>query len=210
MKISVSFLGCKNIPKTLINLNTTDVDYIHVDIMDGKYVKGKTMAFSELALISNYTRKRLDIHLMVNNPLKLIDSLATLNVQFLTFHLDILDDLKKIFLKTKMYGIKIGLAINPDDDITKVFPYLSQIDLVLIMGVKPGLPGQEFINSTLTKINQLKDEIKRQGVNTLISVDGGITLDNVKYLKDCDIIVSGTTITKSNNYQEIITKLRNS
>ena len=76
------------------------------------------------------------------------------------------------------------------------------------MSVSPGLPGQEFIKTTLSKINTLRDEIKRRNLNTLISVDGGITLENAIYLKDVDIIVSGSTITKSNNYQETITKLR--
>ena len=90
MKVSASFLGAKNIPKTLTDLNITDVDYIHVDVMDGKYVKNKTMSFKELANITYYTRKRLDVHLMVLNPLKLIDLYATLNVEYLTFHLDII------------------------------------------------------------------------------------------------------------------------
>ena len=76
------------------------------------------------------------------------------------------------------------------------------------MAVTPGLPGQEFKKETLTKINQLKDEIKRRKLDVLISVDGGINLENVKYLKDCDIIVSGSTIINSSNYQETITKLR--
>ena len=97
MKISASFLGSKTIGKTLINLNVTDVDYIHVDVMDGKYVKNKTMPFSELVTIGNYTRKRLDVHFMVQNPLKLIDSYATLNVFCLTFHLDIKDDINTVF-----------------------------------------------------------------------------------------------------------------
>jgi len=208
VKISASYLGSKNIGKTLTNLNITDVDYIHVDVMDGKYVKNKTMSFSELSNITYYTRKRLDVHLMVMNPLKLIDDYATLNVEFITFHVDIKDDLEKVFTRCKDYGIKVGLAVNPKDDISIVYPYLDKLDLVLIMSVEPGLPGQEFINTTLAKINTLKDEIKRRGLKTLISVDGGINLENVKYLSDVDIIVSGTTITNSDNYQDIITKLR--
>lgn len=209
MKISVSYLGVKNIPKTLRELNVTDADYIHVDVMDGKYVKKKTMAFSELSNITFYTRKRLDVHLMVLNPLKLIDSYATLNVEYLTFHVDIKDDLDKIFDKCRTYGIKIGLAVNPKDDVSIVYPYLDKIDLVLLMSVEPGLPGQEFIKATLSKINAIKDEIKKRNLNTLISIDGGITVENSKYLSDCDILVSGTEITKSSNFQDIITKLRN-
>ncbi len=208
MKISASFLGVPNIGQTLRRLNVTDVDYIHVDVMDGKYVKNKTLSFNEFKEIPNYTRKRLDVHLMVQNPLKMIDNYATLNLAYLTVHINIKDNLEKIFQKCQTYGIKVGLAVNPKDDISIVFPYLDKIDLVLIMSVEPGLPGQEFIKSTLTKIDSLKDEIKRRGLKTLISVDGGITLDNVKYLKDVDIIVSGSTITKSPNFQDTIKKLR--
>ena len=209
MKISASYLGCKKIGQTLYNLNLTDVDYIHVDVMDGKYVKGKTMSFNELSTIGNYTRKRLDVHFMVERPLKLIDLYATLNVFCITVHLNIQDDLEMIIKRCSDYGIKIGLAINPDQDVSLVYPYLDKIDLVLLMGVNPGLPGQEFIKSTLTKINTLKKEVEKRKLKTLISVDGGVNLDNAKYLKDCDILVSGSTITKSNDYQETITKLRN-
>lgn len=209
MKISASFLGCKKIGKTLSDLNLTDVDYIHVDVMDGKYVKGKTMPFSELSTIGNYTRKRLDVHFMVSKPLKLIDLYATLNVFCLTFHLDILDDLDLIINRCRDYGIKVGIAVNPSQDISLVYNYLDKIDLVLVMGVNPGLPGQKFIEDTPTKINTLRKEIEKRKLNTLISVDGGVNLENVKYLQNCDILVSGSTITNSNDYQEIITKLRN-
>ncbi len=208
MKISASFLGVPNIAGTLRKLNVTDVDYIHVDVMDGKYVKNKTLPFSEYSTIPNYTRKRLDVHLMVKSPLKMIDDYANLNVQFISVHLDINDNIEKIIERCHLYGMKVGIAINPKDDITKVYPYLKKIDLVLVMSVEPGLPGQEFIKSTLSKINMLKEEIKKQGLKTLISVDGGITLDNVKYLRDVDIIVSGSTITKSPDFQDTITKLR--
>lgn len=208
MRISASFLGCKNIPKLLSDLNVTDVDYIHVDVIDGKYAKEKTMPFSELSLITNYTRKRLDVHLMVEKPLKLIDDFATLNVEFLTFHINIQDDLEHIFKRCRDYGIKIGLAINPTDDISIVFPYLDKIDLVLVMGVIPGRAGQEMIKTIFSKINALKFEITNRGLSTLISVDGGITLENAKLFTDVDIISSTSAIVNSSNYQEAITKLR--
>ena len=210
MKISASFLGTKNIAKTLMDLNITDVDYIHVDIMDGKYVKNKTISFHELSNITYYTRKRLDVHLMVLNPLKVIDSYATLNVEYLTFHINIQDNLEHIFKRCRDYGIKIGLAINPDDDVSIVYPYLDKIDLVLLMSVNPGLPGQEFIKETIKKIKPLKEEINKRNVNVLLSMDGGITLDNVKEIQDIDILVSGSTITNSSNFQETINKLRSS
>ena len=208
MKISASFLGVKNIPKFLTELNVTDVDYIHVDVMDGKYTINKTMPYNELKAISNYTRKRLDVHLMVEHPLKFIDDYATLNVEYLSVQIDSKDNLDKVFSRLHDYGIKVGLAISPKDDIELLKPYLKKIDLVLVLAVTPGFPGQDFQKSTLSRINALKDEIKREKLKTLISVDGGVTIPNSKYLKDVDIIVSGTTISNSENLQETITKLR--
>ena len=209
MKIAVSYLGSKNIYETINKIDLTDADYIHVDVMDGKYVTNKVNSYGEIKNIGHYTRKRLDIHFMVSKPLKLIDDYATLNVSCMTFHLDVGDDLKEIINKCKMYGINVGIAIDPKDDITSVYPYLQNIDLVLIMTVVPGLPGQELIKDVIPKIGLLKKEIKKQKVDVKISVDGGINDSNNKLLKDADILVSGSFVTKSNNYQEMISKLRN-
>lgn len=208
MKVSVSFLGCKNIQKTIIELDKTDVDFIHVDVMDGKYVKKKTMSFSDLSSINHYTQKRLDVHFMVRKPLKYIDDYALLNVFCMSFHLDIKDNLDKVIERTKMYGIKVGLVLNPDDEVEKIYPYLDKIDMVLVMTVIPGLPGQEMIMSVLPKIKALRKKFNEEKRNILISVDGGVNLENKHWLKDVDIITSGSCITKSDNYQKTITELR--
>ena len=208
MKIGASFLGSKNIPKVLEKLNVTDVDFIHVDVMDGKYVKKKTMSISDLSCITNFTRKRLDVHLMVEKPLKYLQTLVTLNVEYINIHLDIRDDIDKVIDKYKQYGIKVGIAINPDQDIESVYPYLDKIDLILIMSVVPGLPGQEFIPETISKIKKLRNYLNTQKKNILINVDGGINFLNAKDLKNADILVSGSTILNSDDYQEAITKLR--
>ena len=208
MKVSVSFLGCKNIQKTIIELDKTDVDFIHVDVMDGKYVKKKTMSFSDLSSINHYTQKRLDVHFMVRKPLKYIDDYALLNVFCMSFHLDIKDNLDKVIERTKMYGIKVGLVLNPDDEVEKIYPYLDKIDMVLVMTVIPGLPGQEMIMSVLSKIKELRKKFNEEKRDILISVDGGVNLENKHWLKDVDIITSGSCITKSDNYQKTITELR--
>lgn len=208
MKIAASFLGSKRIDDVLKKLNITDVDYIHVDVMDGKYVKNKTIPLSELINITYYTRKRLDVHLMVLRPLKWIDDLASLNVECVTVHTDIKDNLDKIIDLTKKFGLKVGIAVNPEQDINVVFDYLDKIDRVLIMSVNPGKPGQEFIETTPLKVKELKKEIKKRNLKTLISVDGGINFLNAKDLKDADILVSGSTILNSNDFQDAITKLR--
>ena len=133
---------------------------------------------------------------------------ASLNVFCMSYHLDIKNNLDEVIERTKMYGIKVGLVLNPDDDVEKIYPYLDKIDLVLIMTVIPGLPGQELIKDVLPKISTLKEKIKKEKRNILISVDGGINLDNKKLLHDVDILVSGSCITKSDDYQKTINELR--
>ena len=207
-KIAASFLGSKNAGNTLKKLNVTDIDLIHVDIMDGKYVKHKTMPFKELATINYYTEKRLDVHLMVQKPLKWIDNLATLNVDSITVHTDIKDDLDTIINRCHMYGMKVGIAVNPNQEIESIYDLLPKFDKVLIMSVVPGKSGQEFIPESILKLNKLKEEVKKQKLKTIISIDGGVNFLNIKDLRNADIVVSGATILNSSNYQETITKLR--
>ena len=206
--LAASFLGSKNAGRVLKQLNVTDIDLIHVDVMDGKYVKNKTMPFSELSTITYYTEKRLDVHLMVVKPLKWIDNLATLNVDCITVHLNIKDDIDKIIERCHMYSIKCGIALNPIDDISIVYPYLDKIDKVLIMSVEPGKSGQEFLPESINKLNKLKEEMEKRNLKTLIEIDGGVNFFNIKDLKKADIVVSGSTILNSDNYQDTITKLR--
>lgn len=208
MKIAASFLGCAKIDKFLNKLNFTDIDFIHVDVMDGKYVKNKTMPLSELENITYYTRKRLDVHLMVLKPLKWIDNLASLNVECVTIHTDIKDNIEKVINLSKKFGIKVGIAINPSQEISEVYDYLDKIDRVLIMSVEPGFSGQKFIETTPLKVQELRNEITKRNLKTQICVDGGINFLNAKDLKSADILVSGSTIMNSDNYQDAITKLR--
>lgn len=207
-KIAVSYLGVKNIGSTLMELDKTDVDLIHVDVMDGKYVQNKTMSFNELKKIGYYTKKRLDVHLMVMKPLNYIDDYASLNVASISVHLDIRNNVAEVLERIKEYGIKAGIALNPGDDIDKIIPYLDKIDQILVMSVNPGLPGQTFIEDVLPKIDALRDLINKQNLKITLSVDGGVNLDNCAKLSNVDIIVSGSCITKSDNYQDTITKLR--
>ena len=210
MKLSVSYLNVKkrDVPQVISMLDATNVDFIHVDVMDGKYVSNKANLFSFVEPIGKYTRKRLDVHFMVNKPLKMIDDYALLDVYCMTFHTDIKNDLDEVIEKTKKYGIKVGLAINPDQDIEVVIPYLDKIDLILVMSVKPGLPGQKFIPEVIPKIKKIRKMIKDEKRDILLSVDGGVNLDNKKELKDVDILVSGSFITNSPDYIKLIDEMR--
>ena len=206
MKISVSYLGCKNIKDTLKLLDKTDCDFIHCDVMDNKYVKNKSISFKDLYNATKYTTKRMDVHLMVEKPIKYIDSYASLNAEYITIHLDIKNDIDKTIDLIKMYGIKVGLALNPNQDIGLLKPYLDKIDLILIMTVVPGKSGQELIDESSNKIKDVKKLIK--GKNILIESDGGINDITKSKVKDSDIIVSGSYILKSEDYQTSINLLR--
>ena len=207
-KISASFLSSKDIPRDLSLLNDTDVDFIHVDIMDGKFVENKTMPFSEMKHIYKYTSKRLDVHLMVEDPSKYIPLYAELNTEFITFHVEVDEDIVKNLELIKSYSIKCGLAISPDTKISELVPYLPYLDEIIVMSVYPGRGGQEFIIDTENRIKELRTLINSYNLNILINVDGGVNLDTRGYLEECDIITSGSYITNSDNFQEKISSLR--
>lgn len=208
MKVSASFLSSKNPPVDLKRLNDTDVDYIHVDIMDGKFVKNKTMPFSEMKNIYKFTDKRLDVHLMVLDPSKYIPLYASLNTEFITFHVEVEDNILEDLKLIKSYGIKCGLAIKPNTEVKELIPYLPFIDLVLVMSVEPGMGGQEFISDTVKKISELQDLFREYNFNILISVDGGINNITKEQCSLADILVSGSYVINSDCFQERINSLK--
>lgn len=207
MKIAASFLACKKIENAIKKLSLTDVDYIHVDIIDGKFVDGRKIPFRKLKKIYKLTSKRLDVHLMVKNPKKYIKKLASLNVERIVFHVELDKNIEKNLDLIHKYGIKNGLAINPDTDISTLKSYLDKIDTILIMSVNPGYGGQSFIDSSVDKLKQIKKIIGKRKIE--LSIDGGINDETVKKIKKCvDIVISGSYITNSDSYQEKIDSLR--
>lgn len=207
-KISASFLNSKNIPSDLTKLNDTDVDFIHVDIMDGKFVKNKTMPFSEMKNIYKYTNKRLIVHLIVENPSKYIPLYAELNTECIVFHVESSEDIIKNLELIKSFSIKCGLAINPDTKINELIPYLPYLDEILVMSVYPGEGGQEFIKESENRIKELKELIRSYNLNILIDVDGGVNDKVLDKVVEADILTSGCYIINSNDFQEKITSLR--
>ena len=211
MLVSASFLSSKDIPKFLTKLNDTDINYIHVDVMDGVYVKNKTMPFREMRHISDYTSKRLDVHLMVKNPLKYIPDYASLNTEYITIHKDIEDDLLTCLKEIKSYYIKTGIALKEEDEIKDIIPYLPYIDLILIMSVTPGAGGQSFQDEAVSKMKEaqiLKKEYSKD-FSFIVSVDGGINADTLAKVNNyVDMVVSGSYLSNSTNLQETIATLR--
>lgn len=209
MKVNVSILSNTLKPLDIVKeLDKTNADAIHIDIMDGKFVDNKTWTTSEIIKLTKYSNLPLDVHLMVSNPSKYIEDYAMLNTNDIIFHYEAVKDVNKVINEIKDYGLKVGIAVNPDTDVKNIYDYLSNIDIVLIMGVYPGKSGQVFINETLDKIKELKDYIVNNNLKALISVDGGINDETGKLCKEvgADILVSASYI--HNDIKNNIDKLK--
>lgn len=193
MEVSVSFLKEGNYKKYIESINKTEADYIHFDVMDGKFVNNKNLPLKELLELIYFSEKKNDVHLMVKNPSKYIEKLALYDIEYLTIHSEI-DNCDMFIDKIRSFGIKPGIAINPYTDVEKVLPLLSKVNLVLVMGVVPGESGQTFILETEKKIKILKEEIVKRGLSVKISVDGGICEEVLDKVRDADIVVSASYV----------------
>lgn len=207
MKISVSFLSSKYGLKTTIDkIENTNADYIHIDFMDGKFVENKSLTFNELKKYLNNVKKTLDVHLMVSNPLKYISDFATLNTEYIIFHYEAVKDVKKMIEYIKNIGIKVGMSIKPETEIDDIKEYLPYLDQVLIMSVPPGKGGQEFIPSSVDKIEKLYSIKIENNYKYIISIDGGINEETSILCKEkgIDMFVVGSFICKFDDYQKQI------
>lgn len=188
-EVSVSFLKDGDYKEYIKIINNSNADYIHYDVMDGKFTENKNLSPKELISLIDLSKKKNDVHLMVKNPRIYIEKLALTNVNNITIHYEI-KDLNSNLNLIKSYGIRAGIAINPDTDIEKIYNYLDKIDIVLIMGVVPGKSGQKFLDETENRINQLKQYIKDNNLSTKIEIDGGVTTSVLDKIKNTDIVVS--------------------
>ena len=214
MKISTSILNTKDRLDCVRKLNNTRTTYIHVDVMDGKFVQNIELNTKEQISSLNYlSNHKLDIHLMVENPIKYIEKLSNMNIEYITFHIEVEKNIKKVISKIKDLGYKVGLSIKPNTNINKLIPYINDIDLILVMSVEPGKGGQKFLPNTPERIEKIKELIdnNRKDITTIkIEVDGGINNQTIKLLNNVDIAVVGSYITKSDNYCNQINNLLNS
>ena len=155
MKIAVSTLNLKE-PQTeeLTKLNNMDIDYIHVDVMDGIFVENKTPEFEYFYDITRYTTKPKDVHLMVSDVKKYIDYFSKLNPEYISFHFEVSSDILSVISYIHSLGIKASLAINPSTQVSEIIQYLNYLDMVLVMSVEPGRGGQTFMDDCATKISR--------------------------------------------------------
>lgn len=211
MKISVSFLkGLNNQEETIKLIEQTSCDYIHVDQMDGNFVSEYNFIPEDIIPYFNNISKPLEVHLMTINPQQYFDIYSTLNTKLIYIHYELDENISELIKQIKKLKIKAGLAINPETSINDIKSYLKDIDSVLVMSVHPGKGGQTFIPSSLVKIKELKTLKEYLNYHYTINVDGGINDLTAMQCKEAgvDIIVSGSYICMSGNYEEQINKLR--
>ncbi len=182
--------------ETIEMLNRSEADWIHLDIMDGRFVPNLTFGFPVIRSIRNIARKPLDVHLMIVEPEKYLGAFREAGAEILTVHAEACIHLHRTLQAIRQLGMQAGVVLNPHSSLALIENVLTDVDLVLLMSVNPGFGGQKFIPQTIQKIRRLKQMLQEAGSPALIEVDGGVTFENASSLKEAgaDILVAGNTI----------------
>ena len=203
IQISPSILAAdfSQLGNEIKRLEEGGADLIHVDVMDGHFVPNLTIGPPVIKALKKNCSIKFDVHLMISPVHKYIEAYSNAGADIITIHPEATEDLSASIAKIKDLGKKVGVSLNPKTKVNVIKNYLNQIDLVLIMSVNPGFGGQKFMPEVLDKIKELKNIQKEYKIDFDIEIDGGINFENSKIAIEAgaNILVSGTTIFKSNN-----------
>ena len=192
-------------------INASEADLLHLDIMDGVFVPNLTFGFPVIRQIKSVAKKPLDVHLMIVDPDRYLEAYRDAGADWLTVHYETCTHLHRTIQKITELGMKPAVSVNPHTDVSLLEPILGDLNMVLIMTVNPGFGGQKFIQASYDKIRKLKQMITKGGYETLIQIDGGLTLENIGGLIDVgvDVFVVGNTIFAAENPKDVIQELKN-
>ena len=205
--LSANFL---NLEKDIEMINNSEADWFHLDVMDGRFVPNISFGLPVIAAMKKKAKKTFDVHLMIVEPEKYFEDFAKAGADILTVHYEASNHLHRSLQAIKALGMKAGVSLNPHTPVELLKDIINDIDLVLIMSVNPGFGGQKFIPRALDKIRTLKQMINDANANTLIEVDGGVTLENASDLvaAGVDVLVAGNTVFSSADPAETIKQLK--
>jgi ribulose-phosphate 3-epimerase len=198
-----------NLQREITMLNESAAHWIHVDIMDGVFVPNISMGLPVVEAINRHATKPLDVHLMIVQPERYVEAFRAAGAANISVHFEACPHLHRNLQQIKALGCKAGVAINPHTPVQGLADVIGDIDLVCVMSVNPGFGGQKFIEHTYRKVQVLKQLIVDAGANTLIEIDGGVTLHNAKRLLDAgaDVLVAGSFVFQAANPKAMIRDL---
>ncbi len=210
--ISPSLLSADfgNLQQEIEMLNKSKADWLHLDIMDGVFVPNISFGMPLVKTIKKHAQKPLDVHLMIVDPDRYIQTFKENGADILTVHMEACNHLHRTIQEIKNAGMQAGVSLNPHTPVNSLENIIEDLDLVLIMSVNPGFGGQSFIPAALNKIKQTKALIRSKKSKALIEVDGGVDNTNAKELLNAgaDVLVAGSYIFKSKDVQKTITDLK--
>ena len=191
-------------------INQSEADWLHVDIMDGRFVPNISFGMNIVKVMKSVCTKPLDVHLMIVEPEKYIEQFREAGADVITVHYEACPHLHRTIQQIKATGAKAGVALNPHTPISVLEDIITDLDLVCLMSVNPGFGGQKFIYRTIPKVKALSDMIAIQNAKTVIEIDGGVGLHNAEELLKAGarVLVAGSAVFKAENPPEVIKRLK--